>query len=437
MNEPASVHVAVSLFRQGQYDEAAAVCRSLLASEPGNVGANHILGKIAYMDERYEDSIRFLEPVVRLNRENFELLIEFGRVLRLAGKTEQAIECLEHALSPTKTYSAYLELGLALADANNFVEAKRMLRQAIALKPNCPYSLRRLGKIAREQGDYPEAVRYCQQLADAFPKTVHSYPDLIKSHLLSGDPQAALDACEKCLVFEPACTGVLAFKYIALSELGDRKGANYLCDLRLVKRFHIAPPAGYSTIEEFNECLAAHILKHTTRTSTPEQYTTVSGWQTENGTLFDQAPLLGKQVEKIIEDKVKDYIAQLANDPDHPLALGTPTATQLAAWAVVLDRHGHQAPHTHPASWISGCYYVKLPEDFDSQPDPNAGCIAFGRGEEGLHSLKEPETVVLRPAAGDMVLFPSYYWHNTFPLQSQQKRICVAFDVVPTKGWGK
>jgi uncharacterized protein (TIGR02466 family) len=140
---------------------------------------------------------------------------------------------------------------------------------------------------------------------------------------------------------------------------------------------------------------------------------------------------------RIIEEAVDTYVAQLPRDAAHPIVLGSPTVTHIEPWAVVLDEHGNQAPHIHPKAWVSGCYYVAIPEDFDSQPDPNAGCIAFGQGEPDLHPLRKPETIVLRPAAGDMILFPSYYWHHTFPLQSRNKRICIAFDVVPTRGWGK
>jgi uncharacterized protein (TIGR02466 family) len=438
MNHEQSVNQAVDFFRRGQYDKAEEICAELLRMDPANLPAHHILGKIAYTKEHYEDSVRYLEPIYRSDSTNPEVLVEFGRVLRLAHRSEEAIKCLSEALSLGASYSVYLELGLALADANQFDEANGMLKHALELKPDCQFSLRRLGHIARKRGDYGEAIRYYKQLATFFPRTVHSYPDLIKTYLMAGNPQAALDACEQCLAFDPACTGVLAFKYIALSELGESDRAAHLYNhTHLLKRMHIAPPEGFGTITEFNERLSQHILHHTTRTSTPELYTTSNGWQTQNGTLFQTAPALGTLMARIIREAVNTYAAQLPRDAAHPLILGTPTATHLESWAVVLDEHGHQAPHIHPKAWISGCYYVAIPEDFDSQPDPNAGCIEFGAGGPDLHPLRKPATIVLKPAAGEMVLFPSYYWHRTFPLQSRHKRICIAFDVVPTKGWGK
>jgi uncharacterized protein (TIGR02466 family) len=438
MNQDQPINQAIDFFRRGRHDAAEKICTELLRNCPTNLAAHHILGKIAYLKERYEDSVQYLEPIYQANGANAEVVIEFARALRLARRLEDAIACARKALSLGATYSAWLELGLALAEANQPDEAKPALERALELNPRCNFSLRRLGHIARQQGDFAQAIRYYQQLADAYPRTIHSYPDLIKTHLMSGNPQAALDACDRCLTFEPACTGVLAYKYIALCELGESGRAGDLYDhAHLLKRISVAPPAGYSTITEFNDRLSRHILHHTIQSATPERYTTANGWQTQAGTLFQSDPALGTQMTRIIEQAVDTYVEQLPRDTGHPMMAGVPTATHIESWAVVLDEHGHQAPHIHPKSWISGCYYVALPEDFNMQPDPNAGCIAFGQGERELHRLRQPETVVLRPASGDMVLFPSYYWHHTFPLQSKNQRICIAFDVVPTKGWGK
>ena len=35
------------------------------------------------------------------------------------------------------------------------------------------------------------------------------------------------------------------------------------------------------------------------------------------------------------------------------------------------------------------------------------------------------------PSPGDLVLFPSYFWHGTLPFTSAQPRLTVAFDALP------
>jgi len=39
----------------------------------------------------------------------------------------------------------------------------------------------------------------------------------------------------------------------------------------------------------------------------------------------------------------------------------------------------------------------------------------------------------VRPELGQLVLFPSYFWHGTLPFHSEQPRLTVAFDVVPER----
>ena len=62
------------------------------------------------------------------------------------------------------------------------------------------------------------------------------------------------------------------------------------------------------------------------------------------------------------------------------------------------------------------------------------------RTEEGILSFGAPAMLPtpaleaelsVRPEVGQLVLFPSYFWHGTLPFHSDQPRLTVAFDVVP------
>jgi hypothetical protein len=63
-----------------------------------------------------------------------------------------------------------------------------------------------------------------------------------------------------------------------------------------------------------------------------------------------------------------------------------------------------------------------------------------GHTGEGILSFGTPGMVTtpaldaelsIRPEVGQLVLFPSYFWHGTLPFHSDQPRLTVAFDVVP------
>ena len=100
-------------------------------------------------------------------------------------------------------------------------------------------------------------------------------------------------------------------------------------------------------------------------------------------------------------------------------------------WSVVMDTQGHQLPHMHPDGWVSGVYYVELPQSMHSAKDTQDGWIEFGRPLRELSGTTEPEVRVIRPEEGMLVLFPSYFYHQTIPFDSAEQRVCIAFDAVP------
>ena len=70
-----------------------------------------------------------------------------------------------------------------------------------------------------------------------------------------------------------------------------------------------------------------------------------------------------------------------------------------------------------------------LPELTDA--DGHQGWLEFGRPPERMCSPTPPETRSYEPRAGRLILFPSWFWHQTLPFQSEEPRISVAFDVMP------
>jgi hypothetical protein len=65
-----------------------------------------------------------------------------------------------------------------------------------------------------------------------------------------------------------------------------------------------------------------------------------------------------------------------------------------------------------------------------------------GHSAEGILSFGAPGMITMpsldaelsvRPELGQLVLFPSYFWHGTLPFHSEQPRLTVAFDVVPER----
>lgn len=108
---------------------------------------------------------------------------------------------------------------------------------------------------------------------------------------------------------------------------------------------------------------------------------------------------------------------------------------KLFAWMNANPPGGFNAPHTHPGAHWSGVYYVSQPE----VDEGNSGMIEFLDPRTDLpnwrllgarsFALKKK----IRPAPGEMILFPSYLVHWVYPNEADEDRVSVAFNATFSK----
>ena len=105
-----------------------------------------------------------------------------------------------------------------------------------------------------------------------------------------------------------------------------------------------------------------------------------------------------------------------------------PKNISLTGWFVRLLKGGHQTEHIHPSGWLSGVFYLQVP-DFSNQEE---GSIEFGLWGQNYPILnKSYPKKRYYPKNGDIVLFPSSLFHRTIPFHSDEERMCIAFDLIP------
>lgn len=335
--------------------------------------------------------------------------------------------------------AAHVAHGNACGARGALDEAAAAFESALALQPGSLAALYGLGNVRLRQQRYRDAVRCFETIARvhagfpglayhlgvaqqglgderaaaaAFRAALRDEPhrlpalnNLCVALLRCGEAEHALVACERYLACSPPSRKALAYKAAALVALGRRDAARELLDFdRLILEREIAPPPG----------LAAAILAHPSLRREPAGKSTRGGRQTgELGTA-----MLGA-LGDAIRAGVSAYVEHLQG---HPYAAHLPARWRLATWAVVLDAQGYQSPHFHPAGHISGVYYVGVPRD--------PGALEFGDTREALGDHGEPILHLVRPRAGLLVMFPSYFYHRTLPFEASEQRISVAFDVL-------
>lgn len=196
---------------------------------------------------------------------------------------------------------------------------------------------------------------------------------------------------------------------------------------RFVQVLPINCPSNFASLELFHAILIEQLDALHGAKNHPIDQSLRAGSQTP-GHLFEQDLSAVKLLELAIREQLHLYIQDLPRDANHPfLSRRARDVLFTGAWSVKLRKQGFHQNHVHNEGWISGCYYVQIPEAIHNQ---GQGWIKFGQ-IESPQTIDDCASYIVKPKAGHVVFFPSYMWHGTQPFSDDNFRITVAFDLIP------
>ena len=425
---------ALVAFRLDAVDEAVALLQRAVALDAGDAGAHNDLGNVLQAAGRLDAALTAYRRAVELDPERAETHVNLGQALRAKGDLEGAAEALGRAAALRPDHAGtLLRIGLVHHAKGDLDGAASAFLQVLAIEPENAEACFAFGNVLYAQGRLDEAVEAYGQAATLRAEILDASfevgkPRHVHAHFDRGEPRAALEACDDLLARQPGQSGALAMKAVALWEAGEKDQARSLLDFdRLLRQEHSAPPANFADISAFNAALAAHVRNHPTLQAAPESYSMERGQST--GELLPgrgAAAAFGALVAQAV-DRYREAVSQ---GPSHPFLANIPDRIRITAWGVILDEGAYQVPHIHPSAWLSGVYYVALPSSLGADDDGTAGWIEFGRPYWDFQIRAEPETRLIEPEEGLMLLFPSYMFHRTLPFTGAGERISIAFDVL-------
>ena len=388
--------LANALQTRGRFGDAEASYRQALAIAPGDARTHNNLGLVLHKLERSDEAVASFRQAIALQPHYAEAHNNLCHVLTKLGEIDDAVAAGRRAVEIDPDYAeAHNNYGNALVEAGRVEDAIAAYRKALAIRPKFVGGLNNLG-IALIQG------RRARE---------------------------AVDVLDACLDIDPGNIQALSAKAVALSEAGEREALRALVDYDLLLReVRIEPGPDFAGLAEFNEALARHVCAHPSLASDPGKHATRQGMH--SGSLLAEPKGPVAELERLIGDAFDGYLQALPSDSRNPFLAKKPARWQLDVWGIVLGSQGHQIPHMHPAGWLSGCYYVKVPRVVASGSE-HEGWIEFGRPHERYRATAEPDLKLVRPEEGLMVLFPSFVFHRTVPFEAADKRISIAFDVRP------
>jgi len=205
-----ALQLGIQHHQDGRLAEAEQHYRQILAAEPRQADALHLLGLIAHQVgrndvavemickaialvpanaifhsnlgeayrklDRLEEAIGAFQRSIGLDPRLPEAHSNLGNVLRDAGRFDEAIEACRRAIELSPDFAeAYNNLGNTLGDVGRFEDAIAACRRAIELKPGFPEAHNNLGNAFRGQGRLEQAVA-------AFLRAIELKPDFAQAH---------------------------------------------------------------------------------------------------------------------------------------------------------------------------------------------------------------------------------------------------------------
>ena len=425
-----------TLLRQhGDLGEAAASYRRAIAADPAAAHVHIDLGVTLQQMAMLDEAIVEFRRAIAIDAGSFAAHYNLAGALAAQRQPEAAAQAYRTAIriNPSEPW-AEVNLGVVLKGLDRHEEAIEHFQRAIAIAPAHAAAHVNQGGALYERGDQAGAIAALRRAIVLDPKNPGPYVNLAQAHQDAGDFAGAETAYRQALRLEPGLVLALAHFAILLQLRGKRDEARTLLDYpRLLKRAVIKGVEGWPTVAAFNAELARSIYEHPTLLRDPPGKATTNGSQTAEILDATGGPIAA--LRRWIEGQVGEYLAGVVAQA--PGLFGPPPAGwSLHGWGVVLRSNGYQTPHFHPGGIASGVYYVRVPEAIRSSRDGEPGFIRFGQPEmprSGTRSEQTELTTSIKPAEGLMILFPSYFWHNTVPFESGEDRICIAFDVLPRR----
>jgi hypothetical protein len=277
----------------------------------------------------------------------------------------------------------------------------------------------------------PKAARVSLETAlDADPHSKDACKRLAALDLEQGRAPALVEWSKGLIASGVGHSRLHAARMLGEAARGDLDAARAAEGLAALSSSRVLPPPpGWDDLAAFNAALAVELLSH--RGIRYERYGSASNytWRIDYLARPD-APLvqlLLRHLAAQIQTKVG-----LLEGLDHRWLADKPEQALLRAWCVITEGDGFESWHVHQFGWLSGVYYVQIPDEIALGTDLG-GCLAFGLPEEfvGIETAQAYGTTPVRPEPGMMLTFPSHVFHRTYPHFGPGKRICIAFDVKP------
>lgn len=195
---------AMELHEKGELEQAGALYRKIIKSNPKHAESYYLLGVIAHQEQRDIDALRLIKQAIALYPDKPEFHSGCGEIYNALDDYKSAVGCFTAAVQLKSDFpAAYFNLGTAYRKLNNLDKALDCYKNVIELQPNMAEAHFQLGNILHEQGHNDSAISSYRKAIEINPDYAEAYNNLGTLYADMGQLSEALDCYEKVLLLNP------------------------------------------------------------------------------------------------------------------------------------------------------------------------------------------------------------------------------------------
>jgi predicted O-linked N-acetylglucosamine transferase (SPINDLY family) len=195
---------ALGHHRAGRLKEAEAIYRQILAQDPQDAEALHLLGVLMAQTGRPEEGLSLIEHAIAGSPYTAGYHNSRGQVLHVLGHLEAVIQAYRQAVNLNRADAqAHQNLGDALVESDKLDEAIAVYRRAITLVSDSPELHNNLAMAFEVQGNLEEAITYFERALAFKPESPDINYNLGNALQRNGNLPEAVMAYRRALALRP------------------------------------------------------------------------------------------------------------------------------------------------------------------------------------------------------------------------------------------
>lgn len=424
------LNAATVLLQVGRMRDAADAARRGIGLGFAPPEANLILGRALQATADLNDAAAAFEAAITFRPTFAAAHHELAQLLWMrTGDLEHALARLNAAIAAHPHDGGLRDVLMRVSKAaGDEAAAKSAAAGLLKLVPPSPGRRLLEAHEANLRGDYRAAATAARDAADSGADKSQSLEALASAQLASGDGVGLLGTAKEWREHDEFNQLAIAYLATALRMLDDARGDAFRDYEKLVRAFDIDVPDEWASLDAYLSDVTRALTGMHAFEAHPLGQSIRGGTQTMEP-LWESPDPAVRAFFHAIDSPIRRYTADLGTGEDPLRSRNRGTYQIKGCWSVWLKPGGFHVDHVHPQGWISSACYIQTPK-----------VIEEGEGKEGWIRFGQPPTQppggmsaehFVQPRPGRLVLFPAWMWHGTVPFSSDERRLTVAFDVLP------